>query len=316
MIELSQFKGPEMTSKKPGGILYHYCSNAAFLSIISSQAVWASEFSLSNDTMEGKWIREVIIECCHERGLDASQLNIVLREFDTINSMYGAAGLCLSEDGDMLSQWRAYSDNGAGVSIGFDSTVFTGPPGSLPALFAVEYELEDQKRIIAPNIDLICRLFESGDDVGSYRDVKMPGKVLQVNENITLNMAIITLLPIVYSFKNPAFREEREWRGGRVVAMASADWSTAPSGRARNLPADKEQEPGGWVAWALHQMEYRALVDRIVPYRAYPLDSATDVIREVILGPRNITPSLIATECLRRQGWYKASVRKSSASYR
>jgi hypothetical protein len=94
----------------------------------------------------------------------------------------------------------------------------------------------------------------------------MPGKVLQVNENITLNMAIITLLPIVYSFKNPAFREEREWRGGRVVAMASADWSTAPSGRARNLPADKEQEPGGWVAWALHQMEYRALVDRIVPY--------------------------------------------------
>ena len=48
------FKGPELTSfRKPVGILYHYCSNASFLSIISTQTIGASDVSLSNDTRKG-----------------------------------------------------------------------------------------------------------------------------------------------------------------------------------------------------------------------------------------------------------------------
>lgn len=31
-----------------------------------------------------------------------------------------ALGFCLSEDGDVLSQWRGYADNAQGVAIGFE----------------------------------------------------------------------------------------------------------------------------------------------------------------------------------------------------
>jgi hypothetical protein len=70
------------------------------------------------------------------------------------------------------------------------------------------------------------------------------------------------------------------------------------------------------IGWALHNMDYRALADRIVPYRSFTLDTKTPVIREVVLGPRNISPILIVQVALRRHGWINVRVRKSSASYR
>jgi hypothetical protein len=39
-------------------ILYHYCSNATFLSIIESNTIRLSDLSLSNDSQEGRWGRQ------------------------------------------------------------------------------------------------------------------------------------------------------------------------------------------------------------------------------------------------------------------
>jgi hypothetical protein len=39
--------------------LFHYCSNTAMISIISNKEIWTTELALSNDLLEGKWIREV-----------------------------------------------------------------------------------------------------------------------------------------------------------------------------------------------------------------------------------------------------------------
>ncbi len=39
-------------------ILYHYCSNEAFRSIIDKKAIWLSSLSLTNDPMEGKWLHK------------------------------------------------------------------------------------------------------------------------------------------------------------------------------------------------------------------------------------------------------------------
>ena len=37
--------------------LYHYCSNDTFLSILRNSELWLSELTLSNDSMEGIWVR-------------------------------------------------------------------------------------------------------------------------------------------------------------------------------------------------------------------------------------------------------------------
>lgn len=46
----------------PPDILYHYCSNAAFLSIVETDSIWLSDLSLSNDSHEGQSpIRKVVL---------------------------------------------------------------------------------------------------------------------------------------------------------------------------------------------------------------------------------------------------------------
>ncbi|MGO9627668.1 MAG: hypothetical protein ACLPXW_01575 [Xanthobacteraceae bacterium] len=127
--------------------------------------------------------------------------------------------------------------------------------------------------------------------------------MLEVNKNAKLNFAMTTMvLPLLYAFKNPAFREEKEWRAGKFVAMIRL--------------MDEVREEDEWGAWALRNMDYHAMDDRIIPHRPVPLENQESAIREIILGPRNITPVLIVQECLRRHGWTDVAIRRSLASYR
>src|SRR6202035_5793546 len=104
--------------------LYHYCSNASFLSIVSTKEIWAFDFSLSNDLLEGKWIREVFSQYCVEKKVSTRDQLTLLQHFDGLMSLSGGAGFCMSEEGDLLSQWRAYADDGIGISIGFNKDYF------------------------------------------------------------------------------------------------------------------------------------------------------------------------------------------------
>jgi hypothetical protein len=134
----------------------------------------------------------------------------------------------------------------------------------------------------------------------------------QLEENRPLYYGVLTFLPIIYTFKNPAFEEEREWRGGNYVGL----WSVGdlPPFRQKETKKDLAARRREEIGWELYNMDYRALSDRIVPYRSFPMEMG--VIREVVLGPRNITPILIVREALHRYGWENVKVRKSTASYR
>ena len=92
--------------------------------------------------------------------------NELLTAFRYRNSMAGCAGFCMSEEGDLLSQWRAYAVNAAGVSIGFNSDYF-GIIGNLRRdrgdafsahLTKVEYDIAEQKKLVAEHADEILKL--------------------------------------------------------------------------------------------------------------------------------------------------------------
>jgi hypothetical protein len=279
-------------------LLYHYCSNVSFVSIVRSQSIWASEFSLSNDALEGKWIREILAECCEDRGLSWFEAHEILTEFDAVLAFLGAAGFCMSEDGDLLSQWRGYADNGEGLSIGFRVERLTeiGARASgrgvapVASLQKIEYERKQQKAQIEGNVDRIIDLWKQGagrklgllnqgtEDEEKKRDdltEKMQHEFYQFSSEI-------------YAFKNPAFREEREWRLVSIVTPSE-----------------------------LLQMDFRAMPDRIVPYKEILVgDLARDAIAEVILGPKNITPDRVVRAALARYGWGAVNVKRSEASYR
>jgi Protein of unknown function (DUF2971) len=283
--------------------IYHYCSNASFLSIISTRSIWASEFSLSNDLLEGKWIRRVFSDCCDERKIPEDERTGLLVMLDALSEYIGAAGFCMSEESDLLSQWRAYSDNACGVSIGFNSDYLEllsdlkrkRDDEFNAALRQVEYEAERQKALIK---DALEHIF-SHSGKGAFERLTLltntPEKEKERKDAIlSLGLAMFLLFPNLYSFKNPAFREEREWR---LISLVT--------------PANTSQ------GFDIDRMDFRPLLDRIIPYRTIALeDIGKNAIAEVVLGPRNITPERVVEAALMRYGWGKIPVRRSSASYR
>jgi len=291
-------------------ILYHYCSNSTFLSIISGKNIRASEFSLSNDHLEGKWSRQLLDEFCAEKRMFPMMQTILLEEFDRCLLQYFfAVGFCLSEEGDLLSQWRGYADDGRGVAIGFENSFFSDLTETTPdrakgfdLLFAqVCYDPKEQRNITRPYFEKFCELTNDGaltkPSFLSYQteeDYQKKAHLLQIE--------MIGFIPHLYALKNPAFREEKEWRLITLITPGNA-LAVAMSG-----------QPSGW---RLFDMDYHAKHDRLIPFRSFSLKtkSGTHPIREVIIGPKNITPESFVDGALRRYGM-TARVRRSTASYR
>ncbi len=273
------------------------------ISIVSKREIWASDFSLSNDSMEGKWIREVFSKYCAERGLSPSYKEMLLPSLDSVISLVGATGFCLSEEADLLSQWRGYADNGCGVSIGFSKEYFEAL-GRLKrdrndefnaSLTKIEYDIVRQRELISENADAILKLVSEG--------ALWPPTFLTSDEEKkkwqasfrTMHWRFLLFFGDIHRFKNPAFAEEREWR---LISHVLPD-----------LGKDQGRQISG--------MEFRTRKDRIVPFRRIPLENIDQAaIIEVVLGPKNITPEQVVDAVLQKHGWRGIKIRKSSASYR
>lgn len=282
--------------------LYHYCSNAAFLSIVQRKQIWLSELALSNDPMEGRWLREVFQECCTARELPRSQQDLLLDELDSVIEFTSAAGFCMSEEGDLLSQWRAYADNGGGVSIGFNDAYLDaiseceqakdGP--STLVLSRVEYDEDRHRAAINPNLGAILNLVEQGalGDPSLMIGISQTERERRDNLRDELSTQFLMYLLDLFTIKNPAFREELEWR---LILC----WFK--SIRSAKLP----------------ELNFSAKDDRVIPY--FCIDIAAleiPAIVEVVIGPRNITPTPVIEQMLQKWGWQSVSVRRSTATYR
>ena len=118
-------------------ILYHYCDNKALESIIKNKQLWMTDISNSNDYNEVQLFNPQLFcdieelyknapfELSFQNKVDFEALkdllilinNCITRIFD--NGYLTSFVSCLCEDGDVLSQWRGYANDGKGCSIGF-----------------------------------------------------------------------------------------------------------------------------------------------------------------------------------------------------
>jgi len=285
-------------------ILYHYCSNETFKSIIEGRSIWLSSLSLSNDSMEGKWLRNVFTKVCAEGKLDEHSQKQVIEQFAMFEDLLDGLGLCLSEHGDMLSQWRGYASDGAGVCIGFSKKYFEelfDPSADREkpwvSLVQIEYDLEEQKKIILPTYNKVKKFIEEGAFKFVGRRVLLDSRTdeeiaadrkKQENAFYGLAASMRELVFSLYKLKNPAFREETEWRLISYLTKSERD-----------------------------ECEIRSSLDRIIPYRVFEIPENEDgPILKVILGPKNITPVSIVDALLKQRGYKRAEVVRSAASYR
>lgn len=118
---------------KPKGLLYHYTTIDGFLGIIDSDNIHATHIRYMNDAQEFLDALEHLDGFINEFDTSLrSRLKDFIRDsvptFSSINGVYVAS---FTDDeaqlnnlgtlpGDRLSQWRAYSENRKGISLGFD----------------------------------------------------------------------------------------------------------------------------------------------------------------------------------------------------
>ena len=289
-------------------MLYHYCSNEAFVSIIWHQSIWLSLLTLSNDTSEGRHVRSVMSDL-----LESSEYRMqIMGAVDTFSEGITAIGFCLSKKGDLLSQWRGYADDARGVAIGFNEDVLgnlcdiaSAVPSSdnhsdnyIFHLREIVYKRTEQEAQLKRNVDALIN-FLRDNKIGPAPDYlpKRRQRRGQTDkhfdlENSNIYPVLLNLVLDCFLIKSDFFMEEAE---SRLLAVLD----TSPDG----------------AHWA--ECGFRARTDRVVPYLEFPAGGfSPNAITEVILGPRNNTPINVVEAFLRKHKFKYAKVVKSSGTFR
>lgn len=215
-------------------MLFHYTTQAGLLGILSSRSLWATDVGFLNDANELELVKPQLREALDALaetldGADdptdeafawspAAVARATVQLIDQPDARrrerpwLGAYVACFCDDGDLLSQWRGYGKNG-GYSLGFDADVLSASRMSVPSdpeprLLQVQYG-DGAVAAVVDEFTQAWATWESGAgvDMGYVRYAEL-------------------VLPALASVKNPAFREEREWRLVVTTDAANAQLRT------------------------------------------------------------------------------------------
>ncbi|ENU26406.1 DUF2971 domain-containing protein [Acinetobacter modestus] len=291
-IEYEDFMG--IRDSYPDDMLfYHYCSPDTFLSICNGKKLRFSDLFCMNDHMENYWGYEIWIEAVNEL-LDNKEIEE--KFIDEIDKIINEASLgflklacCLSRDGDVLSQWRAYANDASGYSIGFLANELRKMP---IRIIPVCYDKNQQKDIVKSFVRAIYEV-EKDNKTEDKEDFQRTCKEFAVS---------------LSSFKNPAFKEELEIRLMHIAVLDLSDID------------NPEYKFGGGMANGAecrdYQLHYR--MNKSVPTAFMDIDFYYDnnPIKEVILGPKNESLLSGVFMAMNSLGLKNVKVKKSEASYR
>jgi hypothetical protein len=272
--------------------LYYYCSVDSFIKIISNKSLWMTNLFFLNDSAEHFWLRNKVRGLI-ERKLEKNPehggygyLQTILRQ-EWRRDIYCS---CFSEHADVLSQWRAYGDDGKGFAIGFSTDHLLWLQTNLRGQLAnVIYDENEQDTLIEWAFDL----------PPSY-----DGDEQTIEDGTTTILGNIS--EAACRCKNKAFSEEAEWR----LVCEPID------------VYDPEEETCWSKAGVPRYIERHGL---ITPYIEVPVVAGMDYskrgvepLKEVVFGPKNTMPEqrFAVEQLLRHNGFKRVDLKTSSASYR
>lgn len=191
--------------------IYHYCGVSGFHGILTSKTLWLSDAYFMNDYMEHRWILYRVMDRLRRLGEHCETRFFCEHLLALMNAMPPLHPhiCCFSSEPDLLSQWRAYSDDGAGFVVGFSTAAIEGHCAEHQknelgvTVQPVEYEESGQDMRIANSIANFLPHFAN-------RTGRLDG--LSQDDIAVLIRAFGQLWTIAALCKNPAFREESEWR--------------------------------------------------------------------------------------------------------
>jgi Protein of unknown function (DUF2971). len=190
---------------EPPDVLYHYCSLSTFSKIIENKKLWLSHYEFVNDYLDMKWIHH---KMDYELNLhqDKNEVEAFIRNYNlNIKDKYIA---CFSEDGDLLSQWRAYADDGCGIAIGFKSSELK-IKNHFPHINEIDFEM-NRIGLLKMNYDDRQQDLLVKETIYSITTENKPDFIASGGYLERFSMI----------FKNYKFQEEKEWR---IVKVSSKD---------------------------------------------------------------------------------------------
>lgn len=194
------------------GDLYHYTSSIGLLGILESQKLWATESSYLNDSQEIKYGINFVVGKLREIQTPESWIyDLVQQTISRVNKFHANSNIylvCFCENGDLLSQWKGYTNLGDGYSIGFKASELIRTKRKFPhfgiSIRKVIYDKREQERII--NSEIEATLQKTSLLLSKYQAFQKD--ILQTATSYLFNY----LSAQIVRFKSDVFQEEREWR--------------------------------------------------------------------------------------------------------
>ena len=280
----------EILDRVPPKILYHYTTQKGLLGIITDKEIWATHTQYLNDVREFRHAIDLIqeelanmrLEVRYQQHIDwicEMQEALTPKHLESIN----VCVCSFSEDGDVLSQWRAYSGGPSGFSIGFSGMFLKAIATHLNCwLVPILYNEDRQRQLVRTLLDDVLT-----------ENLRRPSKFKEQNHIVgepvggNLLAYLNRYAPIL---KHKSFSEEREWR---IITR----------------PLFCQHERFG----------YRVGPSMLVPYFRIPLSSQEQpfAIEQIIVGPTpNPVQSRNSVRSLLIRNDLETAVHNSQVPYR
>lgn len=249
-------------------VLYHYTSIAGLNGIISSRKVWASDCRYLNDQKELVHAVDLFLSRYDGDAKTILSSALLWQRLSRAHCVFS-----LSRSPRVLSQWRAYGDDGRGAAIGFSRKYLMGI-GKTDSHILVDCIYDDHEGFLDgiaercnEDIQALIKMHsDSGGASNSFWDQidKTPAPLVQLYGELL-------------RVKNPAFQEEQEVR--LVISVPT------------------------------RQVQTRVAKGLIIPYVEHALVDKGDeqylwcIAPEIWLGPRCDNRNLQALQVFGQFGW-------------
>ena len=284
-----------------GNIIYHYCGVETFLNIIRNHTLRLSDLCKSTDSLEIKSLLDAVQEEIMNQyrnnhdfwdsviyGMDMDdafsfmlQMLISKMKKNTDQMLFG---VCFSEDGDLLGQWREYADKGTGIAIGFDAEWFERLCENKKFKFSkVTYGYKKE------NMDIVKKYA-----ISIYNEMliaMVEGKSKDIVDGSYSATYMMSLeLKCIYQdslfIKKSEYENEREWRlilDDEETRKSYEEWDVY-----YNWKKDDAKKYQTMIRELIpNGMEFMERNGKIIPYLdlKFDLDENDLPIKQVIIGP-------------------------------
>lgn len=184
------------------------------MGIIESRRLRASELRYMNDSTELLYALDLLQTAITARARKATDDKFLLSNFSQWLHNHITRGPMLFSasfraNGNLLSQWRGYSNHGKGISLGFNHQAIQSL-ASAQNFYLGEclYDVGEQQALADRIIDCVTSMCNQREEIGVVlRDIEAD------------------LMSICALLKHPAFTEEQEWR---LISPTFTTVSSAP----------------------------------------------------------------------------------------